>query len=445
MTTGRITALCTATLLSTSLILAGTGPALAASGPLVLVSVSSSGLIGSGGATSISADGRYVVFGSNQDYLIPGDTNNSSDVLVRDRWTATTSRVSLSDTDQQTPPPGDENTGHSGAGTISADGRYVAFSSTARNLTATNPFGASEIYVRDRRAGTTRMVSVSDDGMAMGLDSYEPKISGNGRYVVFSHLYGGVGEVGGVADVYRHDLRTATTRLVPAAATWSMIDANGPRPSISHDGRYVAFTSEAALTPGDTNTVEDVFVHDFARGTTRLVSRPVTGGQTTADSYTGEFSADGRYVVFCSDDTGLVRGDVNGQTDVFVHDVRTGVTSLISKSSAGVQGNGRSYAWMTISGDGRHVGFGSTADNLVAGDTNGYLDVFVHDRRTATTTRVSQPNGGDEADGESIGPVISADGRHIAFTSMADLIADGASTAFNARVYVRRMPVHATK
>ncbi|TDC77329.1 hypothetical protein E1193_22550 [Micromonospora sp. KC606] len=439
MTTGRITALCTATLLSTSLILASAGPALAASGPLVLVSVSSSGLTGSGYATSISADGRYVVFGTNHDYLVPGDNNSSYDVFVRDRWTATTSLVSLSNTGQQTPPPGDENNGHSDDGTISADGRYVAFSSTARNLTATNPFGGSAIYVRDRRAGTTRMVSVSDDGMPMGMDSREPMISGNGRYVVFSHRHGDV------ADVYRHDLRTATTRLVPAATTWSWIDTIGPRPSISHDGRYVAFTSDSALTPGDTNAVEDVFVHDFATGATRMVSRPVTGGRTTADSYTGAISADGRYVVFCSDDTSLIRGDVNGQTDVFVHDVRTGVTSLISKSSAGVQGNGHSYAWMTISGDGRHVGFGSTADNLVAGDTNGYLDVFVHDRWTSTTTRVSQPNGGDEADAESLGPVISADGRHIAFTSMADLIAGGAPTGFDDRVYARRMPVLATK
>jgi Tol biopolymer transport system component len=131
-------------------------------------------------------------------------------------------------------------------------------------------------------------------------------------------------------------------------------------------------------------------------------------------------------VVFASADTTLVPGDTNGFTDIFVHDLRSRTTRLASVSSAGVQGNGPSYAWMAVSGDGRYVGFGSAADNLVAGDTNGYLDVFVHDRQTARTVRMSEPNGGGEADGESFGPKISADGRHIAFTSTApNLLGDG--------------------
>jgi Tol biopolymer transport system component len=405
-------------------------------GPVVLVSASGTGQpAGNSYSTSINANGRYVVFESSAGNVVPGDTNNASDVFVRDRWTATTSRANLSSAGEQTPPDGDENAGPSGGGSISADGRYVAFHSRARNLVPVNTGGVSSVFVRDRWAGTTRLVSAAGDGTPMEFDSLEPAISGNGRYVVFSHV------VNGVADVHRYDLHTATVRRIPAATTWPQTDAGGPRPAISADGRYVAFTSDAAtLTPGDTNGVPDVFVHDFGSGTHRRVSRSATGGQTTMDSYTGAISADGRYVVFASADPTLVPGDTNGQTDVFVHDQRARSTRLASVSSAGVQGNAMSYAWMTVSGDGRYVGFGSAADNLVPGDVNGYLDVFVHDRRTATTVRVSEPNQGGQANEESLAVVISADGRQVGFASCAgNLLGEGLPTG-SQNVYARPMP-----
>jgi Tol biopolymer transport system component len=411
----------TATLLSASLIAVGANPAAAADhgGPPAVVSVAD------GSGQSISADGRYVVFESNASNLVPGDTNEVSDVFVRDRRTGTTGRVNLSSSGQQTPPAGDEDAGVSGGGSVSADGRYVAFRSYARNLVPDATFGAGSIFVRDRRAGTTRLVSVNTDGTPMGPDAWEPMISGNGRYVVFSHF------AGDLADVYRYDLRTARIAHLPAATTWWQAGGHGPGPRISADGRFVAFTSDAALTPGDTNGAEDVFVHDFTTGATRKVTV-----RTTKDSYAGGISGDGRHVVFASTDATLVPGDTNGQPDIFVHDLRTGITRRVNVSGTGAQSNAMSYD-MTISGDGRLIGFASTADNLVPGDTNGYLDVFLHDRRTATTVRVSEPNGGGEADGESAGPMISADGRHIAFTSTASNLVGDTGPDNSRRVYVR--------
>jgi Tol biopolymer transport system component len=410
----------TVPLLTAALIAAGTGPAAAApSGPLTLVSVSTAGESRSGGAASINANGRYVVFLSDASDLVPGDTNDITDVFVRDRWTGTTSRANLTSAEEQTPPAGDPGAGYSDSGSISADGRYVAFRSLAGNLAPGTTSGAGEIFVRDRRSGTTRLVSVSADGYPLGPDNHEPMISGNGRYVVFTHVEGDV------ADFYRYDLRTTTIQRVAAATGWSLIDLNGPRPRISADGRYVAFTSDAA------DGVENVFVHDFVSGATRRVTHG------TEDSYTGAISADGRYVVFASADATLVPRDTNGVADVFVHDLRTRSTHRASVSSTGAQGNNMSYVWMTISGDGRHVGFGSAADNLVPGDTNGYLDVFVHDRQTARTVRMSEPNGGGEADGESFGPMISADGRHIAFTSTAPNLLGDDSRDTSGHAYVR--------
>ena len=431
-------------LVGAAVIAAGAGPAAAdRGGPLEAVIVTSSGQPRPSGAISLSGDGRYVVFISDADDLVPADTNNDYDVFVRDRWTGTNSRINLSSTGQETPAQG-ENASNNGGGYISADGRYVAFSSEARDLVPDRTNGARSIFVRDRWAGTTRLVSVSADGTQIATDSREEQISGNGRYVVFSRLDRiGNGDESTVADIVRYDLRTATVRSIPTSTTWSWRDGHGPRPQISADGRYVAFASDAVLTPGDSNGVQDVFIHDFVSGFTRKVSRSHTGGQTSADSYPGAMSADGRFVVFASTDATLVRGDTNGQSDVFVYDLRTGSTRLISVSSTGVQGDRMSYEWMTISGDGRYVGFGSAAGNLVPGDTNGQLDVFVHDRRTARTVRISEPNRGGESAGESFSPGISADGRHVVFNSTSLLLAGGEDSGIHSYAYARPLTVRA--
>ena len=199
--------------------------------------------------------------------------------------------------------------------------------------------------------------------------------------------------------------------------------------SISTNGRYVTFSSAASnLVPGDTNGVLDVFVHDRdpdqngilgeGNGITTRVSVSSSGVPGNGDSRNPVISTDGRYVAFPSRASNLVAGDANGASDVFVHDRVTGITSRVSVSSSGVEGNSDSFRpVLGLDTDARHVVFRSFANNLVAGDTNGAWDVFVHDRVTGMTTRVSVNSGGIEGNGDSFKATISADGRHVAFPS----------------------------
>src|SRR5437762_758323 len=195
--------------------------------------------------------------------------------------------------------------------------------------------------------------------------------------------------------------------------------------ALSADGRFVAFDSAATdLVAGDTNGVSDVFVHDRQTGTTERVSVASGGAQGNGSSgligfaFPPALSADGRFVAFVSAATDLVAGDTNGVSDVFVHDRQTGTTERVSVASGGAQGNGNSggfFAVPALSAAGRFVAFQSAATNLVAGDTNGTTDVFVHDRQTCTTERMSVASGGAQGNGVSAGPALSADGRVVAF------------------------------
>src|SRR6266446_5338687 len=186
--------------------------------------------------------------------------------------------------------------------------------------------------------------------------------------------------------------------------------------ALSADGRFVAFDSAATdLVAADTNGVSDVLVHDRQTGTTERVSVASDGTQGNGKSgllsfaFPPALSADGRFVAFVSFATNLVAGDTNGATDVFVHDRQTGITERVSVASDGTQGNNAS-SYPVLSADGRFVAFDSDATDLVAGDTNGTTDVFVHDRQTGATERMSVASGGVQGNGFSAGPALSADG-----------------------------------
>jgi Tol biopolymer transport system component len=216
----------------------------------------------------------------------------------------------------------------------------------------------------------------------------------------------------------------------------------GAIPALSADGRVVAFESEASnLVPGDTNGRQDVFVRDRQTGTTARVSRGRGGVQGNDDSFGAMLSADGRFVAFASDASNLVPGDTNGERDVFVRDRRTGTTERVSLGPNGRQGNADSDN-PSLSSDGQFVAFYSYASNLVPGDTNGERDVFVRDRRTGTTERVNLgPNGvqGNDFSG-SYGaiPVLSANGRFVAFDSSANnLVQDDTNGQADVFVHTR--------
>lgn len=206
--------------------------------------------------------------------------------------------------------------------------------------------------------------------------------------------------------------------------------------AMTDDGRYVVFQSEASnLVPGDTNGVSDVFLRDRRTGQTQRVSVSSTGSQGSQDSFGGAISASGRYVVFYSDAIDLVPRDSNGQADVFVRNLKTGTTQRVNVGTDGRQANGPSFG-SAISADGRYVVFASTATNLVLGDNNGWQDIFVRDRKSGTTSRVSIRTGGRQANGDSFGGAISADGRFVGFSSDAtNLVAH--DTNFTADVFVR--------
>jgi len=416
-----------------ALALTTAGPAGAAAGTTTRVSVSSTGTQGNGlsAFSSISADGRYVAFVSQAANLVPGDTNGTADVFVRDRRAATTTRVSVSSTGAQADK-------ESYWPSISADGRHVAFSSEAANLVPGDTNGTADVFVRDRRAATTTRVSGSSTGAQGNGVSYGAAISADGRYVAFYSDAANLvpGDTNGATDVFVRDRRAGTTARVSVSSTATQANGRSYPAAISADGRYVAFVSQAAnLVPGDTNGTADVFVRDRRAVTTTRVSVSSTGAQADKESYWPSISADGRHVTFYSDATNLVPGDTNGTADVFVRDRRAATTTRVSVSSTGAQGNGPS-AFPSISADGRYVAFDSGAASLVPGDTNGAADVFVRDRRAGTTTRVSVSSTGAQGNGLSRFPAVSANGRYVVFGSLAANLVSG-DTNGTADVFIR--------
>ncbi len=305
---------------------------------------------------------------------------------------------------------------------IAADGRLVAFQSSAANLVAGDTNASSDIFIHDRQTGQTTRVSVATGGAQGNNSSERPSISPDGRFVAF-HSYASnlvAGDINGACDVFVHDRQTGETTRVSVATGGEEGNSWSYSPSISSEGRFVAFQSSAGnLVVGDTNGTYDVFVHDRQTGQTTRVSVAPGGAQGNSSSYDPSISADGRFVAFYSSATNLVAGDTNGFRDIFVHDRQTGQTTRMSVATGGAQANDSSYYEPSISADGRFVAFYSLASNLVAGDTNATYDVFVHDRQTGHTTRVSVATGGAQGDDGSGFPSISANGRFVAFHSWA--------------------------
>jgi Tol biopolymer transport system component/putative cell wall-binding protein len=371
---------------------------------------------------SISADGRYVAFQSGATNLVTGDTNASDDVFVRDTVAGTTTRVSVASDGSQ----GDSSSDYP---SVSADGRYVAFSTRASNLVPNDTNGKDDVFLHDNETGETTCVSVASDGSQANGYSESSALSADGRYVAFDSQAKNLvpGDTNGRLDVFLHDTQTGTTTRVSVAGDGSEGDGHSFSPATSADGRYVAFRSNATnLVSGDTNGKDDVFLHDNETGETTRVSVASDGSQANDDSLSPATCADGRYVAFQSDATNLVSGDTNGKDDVFLHDTETGETTRVSVASDGTPGDSGCYD-PALSADGRYVAFGSMARNLVPDDTNDRNDIFVHDTQTGTTTRVSVAGDGSEGDGASRGPALSADGRYVAFRSYAANLVAGDS------------------
>jgi Tol biopolymer transport system component len=368
---------------------------------------------------SISADGRFVTFSSKASNLVPGDTNFSQDIFVRDLSTNTTARVSVSST-------GNQGNSNSRSPSISGNGRFVAFASDASNLVPGDTNGAQDIFVRDLSTNTNTRVSVSSTGNQANQDSFTPSISADGRFVAFNSSASNIvpGDTNNENDIFVRDLLTNTTTRVSVSGAGNQGNRRSSSPSISADGRFVAFSSEASnIVLGDTNNNEDIFVRDLLTNTTTRVSVSSIGNQAFGPSRESYISGDGRFVAFSSEASNIVPGDTNGNRDIFVRDLSTNTTTRVSVDSAGNPGNGQSYA-PSISSDGRFVAF-SSISNLVPGDTNNRDDIFVRDLSTNTTTRVSVSGVGNQGNGGSFSPSISADGPRVVFLSGADNLVPG--------------------
>lgn len=386
------------------------------------ISVASAGAQGNDTSSGgyISSDGRYIMFRSDATNLVAGDTNDQTDIFVHDRQTGQTTRVSVATGG------GQANIASEG-GAISSNGRYIAFNSPASNLVAGDT-DHNDTFVHDRQLGETSRVSVTSAGVQGNAPSvWGWAISADGRYVAFVSLASNLvpGDTNGDGDVFVRDRQTGQTTRVSVASGGAGANAGSSFAAMSADGRYVGFVSLANnLVAWDTNLARDVFVHDRTLNQTTRVSTTTDGGQGDGDARDLALSADGRYVVFSSDATRLVPDDTNGMTDMFVHDRQTGQTTRVSVTSSGGQSSAFASG-IAISADGRYVGFNSLATNLVAGDTNNFLDAFVHDRQTGRTRRVSVTPDGTQGNQHLYLDSLSADGRYVVYGGAASNLVAG--------------------
>lgn len=388
-----------------------------------LVNVNSLGTQGNGISRpgAISADGRYVVFESDADNLVADDTNATGDVFVRDRLTGKTTRVSVSSA-------GAQANGSSYAVGVSADGRFVVFGSSASNLVDRDTNGYTDAFVHDRVTGKTTRVSVDSLGRQGNYGGHPTAISANGRYVAFHSLSNTLvaNDTNSKNDAFVYDRWSGETTRVSVDSFGTQGNMDSMSAAISANGRYVTVWSSASnLVAGDSNNAYDAFIHDLITGETALASVDSSGAQGNASSTPGAISANGRFIAFSSGASNLVFGDTNGTTDAFVRDRWNGETRRISVDSAGAEALGGYSSPTAISADGRFITFASTATNLVAGDTNAKEDAFVHDRITGKTSRISVSTAGAEGKGDSEPTAISADGRFVAFWSYAKNLVAG--------------------
>ena len=387
------------------------------------VSVNSSGVQQNHGcgSSSISPDGRFIAFASTGSNLDPVDTDQGTDVFVRDRVLGTTECVSLS-----------SSGGHAFTGgdypSISADGRMVVFRSQGR-LTPNDQNFDFDIYVRDRLLGTTVCVSVDMNGFAAGANG--GTISSDGRYAGFWSDASTIvpGDTNHVGDVFVRDLLNGVTTRVSVSWTGAEADNASDSPCISRDGRCVAFASYATNLVSGSTLNRNIFLYDLQTGTIDWISRTWTGGQANGNSYMPFVTEDGRFVAFSSEASNLVPGDGNGTVDAFLFDRQTGILERTSLTGSGTETNGASLAG-PVSEDGRFSVFESDGDTLVPDDKNGDRDIFVKDRRTGATERVSVGFDGVEGDRLSTYPSMTSDGRLIVFTSLADNLVPGDRNSF---------------
>ena len=363
-------------------------------------------------APSVSADARYVAFSSLGSTLAPGGASGRLDVYVRDRLTSQTTRASVSSTGAALNAP-------SSGAKLSGDGRFVLFETNATNVVGTSTAGITHVYVRDIVAGTTERISVSSAGGEANASSGAGSVSADGRFVAFESSASNLvsGDTGGFVDVFLMDRSTHTVSRVSETSGGTGANGDSFDPAVSADGSFVAFaTNSTNLTSGDTNSVADVLIWNRSTRQSTRLSVSTAGAQSNGRSAAPAISQDGALVAFESDATNLVAGDTNAATDVFVRDRTANQTVRVSVSSTGTNSDGASFG-STIGGDGRLVGFASDATNLVAGAGNHVRGIYIRDRTTSQTTRADITSTSSPADAPSDAPKLATNGKAVVFQS----------------------------
>jgi len=433
-----------------------------APGTTARVSLAANGAQGNApsGSPAIDASGRFIAFASLADTLVTGDSNGVVDVFLRDTCvgaapgcTPSTSRVSVGSS-------GTQGDNQSSSPAIGADGRFIAFESIAGNLVTGDTNGTADIFLRDTCFGapagcspSTVRLSVSSAGAEGNGQSLRPAISADGRFIAFESTSDNLvsGDANGVSDIFLRDTCSgAGAGCSPSTARLSVSSAGAQgaadsfQPTISGTGRFVAFSSFANdLVANDTNGNFDVFLRDTcfsaaagcSPSTVRL-SVASNGTEGNAESSVPSISGTGRFVAFQSASSTLIATDTNGAFDIFLRDTCFGAaagcspsTIRVAVSTAGAEGNAQSLR-PAIRATGRLIAFQSAADNLVTGDTNGVVDIFVRDTCfgapagcAVSTVRVSVAANGTESNGDSEGAAISAAAPFVAFQSNASTLA----------------------
>lgn len=365
----------------------------------------------------ISGDGRYVAFPSSATNLVPGDTNGHVDVYVRDRASATTLRVSIASN-------GDQANGASSTPAMSNDGRWVVFASAASNLVAGDQNDNGDVFLRDLQLNTTVRVSSPSVGEADG-DSYDPTISADGRYMAFVSSATNLvpGDSNGKSDVFLFDRTTGILARASLGASGQEPNADSSAPRIGGGSEPVVGFTNAATNMGWTTLYDTVYVRDIAAGVTTAVSLGPGGTASDGPSYIGSVSPDGRYVVYSSF-AHNVGPDSNWGDDVFRFDRVTGTTITISVNSDEQQGQNVSSVTPNFGSNGNSIAFVSTDDGLANHGTTSTWQIFRRDVAVGATYAVSTTPGGSFASQMSARPVFSAGGAFIVFGSCApDLVA----------------------
>jgi len=338
-----------------------------------------------GRSASLSADGRFVAFTSTSSNLVSGDNNRSTDIFVHDRDTGTTELVTAG------------SNRFSGSPTISADGRYVAFDSSASNLVAGDTNGTTDIFVYDRATNTTELVTASANNF-----SENPAISADGQYIVYSSFATNLvsdDAAGGQRNVFVYNRGAGTTKRLTVGDGRS-----GSTPSISADGQLVTFLGSAFVSRGF--PFRNIFVYNQSTESLEQILRNV---ERNTDK--PQMSANGQFVTFVSEDD--IRGAATTRNfDVMIYDRATENFERIVSAEAEfeVAGGDEGSDAPSVSGTGRFIAFESNATNLVIGDINGRSDIFVFDRDTSTNERLTSGSSLDSLD-----PSISSDGQFVAF------------------------------